>query len=719
MTATLPTASMPTHLCYTRDNWADAWTETPLLRCDSLNDQAAPAHATAQLHYRYGQAILPEIGSRSADSSKASVAAGSLVGKYVKVTVTGLGSWYGIIVDLNDDRTGEIGTTIPSGVENYTAYGLTLLLEKSSPIRQSVVKTPSGTATIGIAIPFNAGTDGRRDGSRVATGNFDTTAECFSDSELTEAPDFPAKWKASDAIDYLLANFPPKDKSGTAQITFSLVASSALDFELPMMPYDGMNLWDIINKLIPRQRGLGFNATVNGSEEVELNVWTHTASAISLPGGGTIPANTSTATYDITAAVNIQSANITTSAIQTYDQVVVYGNRTGSVFTVAAGDNIVEDWDSADETIYNLGASSSPAYATFDDNEKHAANADSRARDKLQRVYSWWRIPANWDGKGHTPSEGVDSTSVAMWSLDSDGTPQLTTVGSYLVSGLRIENYLPMRAAADYSGSVSPDNDTDTQSEFIPPILIVGISEVLSSSESASASSSRGDIVRWVHGERLDAAVDSEAANRRHRWNITTRIQTDAPGLIFQTNNAPQHFFAADRFESQGPFEDIPAGEEINTENWYATIYVTHQQRMKSVYPAAASVASGDVKRTLEIQVDDAYLDRLIPGTVVDLSYINVPSESDGGWLRDDRERLDDIARLAWMWYGTERQTLNLSFKAITTGFTVGTLITELTTNAGTESINTAITSVSFDLTNGVTTLQTHYNELDFVGLVT
>lgn len=699
MPASLPTAAHPGHLCYTKTTWAASWVERPLLRCNNLSNQAAPGHASAQFHYRYGRALLPAIGNRSADSSVSTVPRGSLLGHYVKVVVTGVGTWYGVLTDIVDDRTGDLTGNYASGTEQYTAYGLTLLLEKSLPIRQTKVKTGSGTSvTIGVAIPVNGGSDGRPTRSRIAAANQDATDNVFTNSLTTAIPD---TWTAQDFGDYLLDNFPPKDSAGTAQITFNLLGGTALNYKLPMFAYHGQNLWQILQRLIPRQRGLGFHAVVNGSDEVDIKVWSHSPTAISLPSGETIPANTDTTTYNVANAVNINNVTVTTSAIQTYDQVICVGERRGSVFSVDS--TVLEpDWTQGvgtDEDDYNDGRTADSDWSSLSDSEKFKRNSDYRAEDHLTRVFSWWRFPVDWDGL----SMSVTGAKKVFVAIDPDtGDPdEVADAMPHWAGELRIQSFVPLRQGVDYTGTITPATSEadDEEGEFLP-------------------------LLAWWDkelGERMDAAADGDTDART--WSVQTRVRDDAPGLIFQVVGGQQHYLANDLYVSNGSFEDTPSEAQArNHDSWRATIYVLQPQHVEARYPADDDVTSGDVVRVLELMIPDAYLDYLVPTTTVAINHAAdgtiTYGTSSGGWVRDDRERLDDIARLAWQWYGTERKTLNLSFRGITAGFDIGTIVTELQAPSGNQTINTAITNVTYDLNGGTTSLQTHYNEIDFAALV-
>lgn len=708
MPASLPSASQPTITCYTKSTWAAAWTERPILKAMRITEQVAPGHSSAVLEYRYGQAILPAIGSRPADSSAATIARGSLNGHYVKVTVSGLGDWYGIITDVVDSRGGLLGTTVPSGSEVYSAFGLTWLLDNCPPVRQSEVKTGTGTTTIiDRAIPFNGGTDGRQKANRIAWKNYDSTEKCFTDSTKTTSP---AAWTAANAVEYLLANFSPKNAAGSVLVPFALHSSALtfLDYELPLVAYEGLTPWQILTRLIDRRRGLGFHATIS-SGTVEIVAWSQNASTLTLPSGSSIPANGNTMTYNFDNAINIRDAQVTTSLLTRYDQVVCIGERAGSVFTVRPETNFEPDWTSTQETAYNTAASGKTGYSSLSDADKEAANQDRRAADDLARVFSWWRLRSAWSGRSDTdPSSG--SAPYAFPQIDSDGYLTTGTAANVHRGGLRVQTFLPMRQGVDYSsGAITPaTSDGDTaEGDFIPPFLLFQTDPIRTSTSDAG----------WVHCERLNQPVDSGSTKRAHTYSVDLAVREDAPGLVLRTVGKPQHYIAEDLYDANGSFEAITTGEGIDHDSWLATIYMLQDNYCRAQYPEQDDLPSLDLVRQLSLQIPGAYCDYIVPGTVVGVDAGELKKTTDGGYLRDDRPRLRDLARLAFAWYGQERRILSLSFKGITTGFAIGHLITTIGSGATLETINTCITSITYDLQGGTTSLQTQFGEMDFASL--
>ncbi len=707
MPASLPTASQPEVTVYTKVAWADSWTERPLAVAQQLSLQAAPSHPSATLWYRYGKGMLPEIGSRPADSALTTIARGNLLGHYVKISVSGLGDWYGIITDNTDQRAGVLPSSIPTGVEAYTAFGLTWLLDQV-PLLKSKVKYPGGSWEIDRCIPFNGGTEPESKNKRlnkVAWKNFDEDAKCFTDRSQTTTP---KAWKASDAVEYLIANYAPKDSAGDFVVPFGLHSSalSFLDYELPLIQYEGQTVWQIINRLIDRRRGLVWQLVLDaGTLKVKVN--SQNATDITLPSGGTVPANNDQRSYNFDTAVNIGEASVSTTLMTRYDQVIVRGERAGSVFTIRPQTNFEKDWTDADRDKYNKAASELTGYSSLNDADKEAANNDFRSQDNMARVFSWWRPKASWNGRSATHPVNA-SAPYALPKIDEDGYLITPDEPAHIQrAGLRIQPYVPMRQNVDYTKPIVPEleNEDADDTDYLPPMVWFQLQNL------RSGSTDEG----WVHAERLNQSIESNSSKRQQTYSVDIAVREDAPGLILRTVGRPQHYIAQDLYVSNGSFENIASGEGINSDKWLATIYMLQDNYCFGVYPEKDDLPSRDLIRPLMLQMPGAHCDWIVAGTVVSVAAGELKKTLNGGFLRDDRQKCRDIARLAFSWYGQDRKILRLSFKGITTGFNIGQLITTIGSGATLETINTCITSITYDLQGGRTTLHTQFGEMDFV----
>jgi hypothetical protein len=354
-------------------------------------------------------------------------------------------------------------------------------------------------------------------------------------------------------------------------------------------------------------------------------------------------------------------------------------------------------------TAYNTAASALTGYSALSDDDKKAANADRRAADDLAAVFSWWRMSRTWNARADTdPSSG--SADYAFPKINSDGDTDAETFANVQRSGLRIQNYIPLRTGISYAGTVDLETEeADTiDADFLPPILLY-------KTQALRASGDAG----WVHAERLNAAYESESTKREFAYSVDLSVRQDTCGLIVKTQGAPQHYVAADLYTANSSFEAIPSGVGINHNQWLATIYMLQDAYCRAQFPLEADVPALDLVRQLVIRVAGSYLDYLVPGTIVGVNAGQLVL-TDGGFVRDDRQRLKDIARMAFEWYGTQRKILNLSFRGVVSGFSIGHMITTIGSGATEETINTAITSITYNLRDGSTSLTTSFGELDF-----
>ena len=137
----------------------------------------------------------------------------------------------------------------------------------------------------------------------------------------------------------------------------------------------------------------------------------------------------------------------------------------------------------------------------------------------------------------------------------------------------------------------------------------------------------------------------------------------------------------------------------------------------------AALTGPQDAVRLLVIDAGRrAELHYVAPGTVVDTDDGQLERHA-GGFIRDDRPWLQDLARLAFEWYGRQRQAFTLSYRQASGLFYVGDLITTIGKAATLETVRTVITEVRIELaqsTNDVhrTSIRTQWAELDALQLI-
>lgn len=696
--------SHPPQAVYVRDNWGDAWGQpVQYLYCDRMTLTAAPTLPTAQLVYRYGEALQPGATSWAAYSRQ------DLGGKYVRVQVAGLGDWFGVILDRDDDRWGAKiaadDTRTSRGVEHYTAVGLEDLLDRVT-IRESIVSDGSGgEKTIARAIPFNGGSDNPvrkpADGANAHKNKGEKDTWIFTDTFWGEDP---RTWNARRIIEYLLAYFPPKDESDNQDLPIELdtdeeVAQvSALEWHEPTLVAEGRTLKGILERLVDRRRGLGWKLVIDeGANKILVRVFSHAAADITL-SGGTLPGNLDQRTLDFDTAVNMEAATVRTSRAHRYDQIVVRGARRGSICTISFTDETLsEDWtqgSGSSEELYEKAASVESDYSDLTDVEKRRRNKEVRSQDDLQRVFSWFKLPFDWDGKVGDGEGGTKNPAIPK--LDSNGDATSESIPLW-VPGIRFEPDTPLLTDHSYETTPVGENVPENSNvNVVPPIVLI---------------KTHPETDRYVHVE--DATQEEDSAGDGGRdWSCDVRVDDRAPRLILPVIGETQHHLARDNFTALSA-DEFSTDEALSYTDLVCTVYFLGDESVVEKNPADDSVSATDVKRALELHVADAHLDWMPDQTVYRVEHGALKRSTGGRFIRDDRDRLKDIAETAWEWYGTDRSILELSYKSLEGVFQPGILITKIGKNETEETINTVITSVDYDLIAGTTSLRTDFAEID------
>ncbi len=669
-------------------SWSDDWTAVPYLRCVQATSKTNPDISEAVLVYEFGTALRP--GHEVWTQYSALVIAGN----YVRIQIAGLGNWYGTIVDVTTDLTEA------PGVQHFTCYGLEWLLTKVA-LTQSKLVNPDDNSinTLNRALPFNMPRESMGPRSTL-DGNMDPDSPLFTSNFYTAL-----RWTALDIVNYLFAYFSPRDKDGTEHVPFELDEESqteSLFWASPPLDPHGRTIKEIVDQLIDPKRALGYRVKVDegrdGSGKVLLQVFTHAATKIILQSSS-LPANAEQTTIALDGDSDVEHFSIRATTAATVDQVVARGARRGSVFTIGYQDGtLLGDWGSAQEEAYEAAASGAADYAGLSTEEKRARNNDYRAHDAFERVFSWFTIPASWDfevGDG----TGTSTTAPAFPAVIAHG-PASSSSMTIWRPGLRLESFVPLLSDHDYSGdnvsagTVENSGPDNSAAEFLAPFALLKIRET-------------PDHYQYV--DQIAVAEEAGDLDRGQAWSANLRVRQDDAGLILEVVGGHQHYLAKADF-AELPDEEFDEGQYLSFTTMIATVYALADEYADAVYPADADVVAGDIKRTLEIDVPDAFLDWIPENTVVGLDDGQLQTVTTGGWLRDDRDRLQDIARTAWEWYGDNRQTIRVQLKRLDNTVHIGQLIT----TADGATVNTVVTAVEYDFENATTVIETHYANLDF-----
>jgi hypothetical protein len=698
------------HRVYVKRLWADPWAQVEGLYCDWFKLACSPDVSEAELSWTAGRVMPPgetDFGNRATLGYE---------GYYVRIDLdqTPNGTppwdiaytpirWYGVIVDSAQDRGG-IGETVTYVKQKLICRGLEYLLHRAT-VDSSFVKTAAGEAEIGRAIAFNLGSGEesdhiRKDNRSTAVG---VNGSYIFAASLDEADCEP--WYGDEIADYLLAYHHPEDKNGIVKIPFELdpgFSSSVLRKFSPTLHAQDKTVKEVLDELIDRRRGIAWYVDVNVlsvagvvlSETPQVVVVTFNKDIIILPSGAAIPANPSQTTWLMDDLATIRSHTLVSDTAVQFDRVIAKGERLGACFTIDYDSTTLEkDWTGALETAYDDGASGDAGYAALDDYAKMSANQQFRRADKFLKVYRYFRVPPTWDGSVNG--------SVACPNPDDAG--GATTVFWY--PGLRFKDSLPLLTERDYANvaAITSEELTKSKPEYLRPFALIY-------DNSAS---------RYYYTDRMahgGALVDDLPTSSGRDYSAHLRMQDDAFGIIVDVSGRPQHAIASTDFTPADAVDTSDFEADLPWQTINATVFAEFDQHVEAKWPLVPLTTDADAIKELIIHCPNMRLDYLTPGTNIGIDSAGSALATAGGYVRDDRTLLKDIARSAFQWYGQTRQALSVVRHYLVPDVNLGTLVTFVGDAADLEEVNSVVTSQTFNVAEGTISTQTQFAQLDLRG---
>lgn len=697
------------HKVFVAQHWADDWEEKPGLFCDFCTFSAAPTVSEAQLAYKFG--YMQRAGSEQLIFEGPL----SIDEYYVKVEISqGIDDdgddlpakkWIGVVVNSSKGRHGMAADAAqPGGRQTFICRGLEFFLQRTIIDKSWVMGSSGDEKEIQRAVGFNLGSGDETAKWREANRALEFGVEGVGIFDVRSGEDI-IPWTSAEAINYLLKYYPPQDKNGDAQIEFSLdpgFSSTVLQALEPALQVHGKNLKQILDELVDRRRLVTWKIDFDDDENPVIKAFTFNASDVELPEDQTITANADQRTvyFDSDGSI-VGVPKLTTDSATRYDLIIARGERLGACFTISYQTGTLDkDWTSDLQTKYQDAATGAAGYAALSTQKKIDWNASYRRSDELIKVYRYYRLSLNWDGyvSDHvvcpdpsTPFEPDNAPSAAFW-----------------VPGLRFKPVLPLLTENDYSTSTtSPTVGTlaDSKAEYRRPFAV-----------------GYDGTSRYYFLDKIGAGggPTRATADKVGPFAVSVRMHDDHCAVILDVNGAGQHAIAKNDFTAaEGTRADAGHGEEATFSpvfNWkqiHVTVFVEFDQYAEQKYPDTQLTTDADQVRRLIIDVPKMRLDYLAPSTIVGLDNAGLVIEATGGYVRDDRDRLKDIARAAYAWYGQERQTVEFVKKNLVSDLDIGTLITKVGSSADPQTVNTVVTQMSYDLLAGTVAVKTQFGELD------
>jgi hypothetical protein len=730
-----------------RSAWTAEWTEAEDVYLDSLSLVANPQISGAACSMRYGWIRQPD------EIPAAEVEALDLLNKFVRVEIYESLSgeidrtWVGVCrgqVDVDEgvhkltkrNQFGVVEYEYPAtGVRQYTVLGIESLLDNQVVLESGCEKpTETGWWLVHRGLTFNEPHQRGKAASEATTGNRSTSkTEVRTGREVYLFPknlDAAARWTSLDIAEYLLALFSPASEDGAARVNFVLNYSfdfALVWYETPILASEGRTVWSLLNQLFDRRRGIAFRVDYNtDTNNIELVLFTFNPSAIT-SGDDELPANPTATDLDLDDAADIEGLTINSEALAYVNQVVVRGARAVTVCTVSEADQTSTNyWAEADQTAYATAGEDEPDFATLDEDEQELVRQEARATERFAKVYRDYGLPVAWDGLVGD-GEGGDTNP---YFPDVYGNEAADTL-NYWIAGLRYEPQLPLRTNSDYADDAIETGVVNTTATNQPweyrPILACAKTSVQLLPQEIQDDLGNSDFDydgRWLNLIEWDKNPALEFAP--NLYAVTPRPLQDAPGLSLRVQGAPQFVMGGSGVSDLLEYYCLA---RIDPSYLTATVAFEVDGWCEGKYPL--SVSGGAIVERLVINAGErAKLIYVAPGTVVDLKD-GALVRSEGGYLRDDRPKLEALARFAYRWYATPRKSVSFTINRILLQpeIAIGQMITRVGGGGPAPggpfrwiTINTPITSISYEFPEGAgprppfqrTRVATDFAALDF-----
>lgn len=630
-------------------------------------------------------------------------------GYYVKVEIaqdalgvfTAVRAWYGVVVVTNESRSGRQGQNGEIGEQVFECRGLEYLLQRTIVDTSTVAKAGDTEVDINRGIAFNMGSghgnESMRIGNRHATvGNNDAFifSETISDDPYID--DTASLWSAADIVKYLLHYHPPKDRTQTQIVPFDLIETSGLEILQKFFPTQTAHeksVKQILDELIDRRRIMTWWLEVDPDDQDErptLRICTFNTTDLTLPSGQVVTANPNQANWFTDDDGLVVSFSFVKDDSSKFHQVIARGEPLGACFTVAntTYGNLEADWDTPLEAAYDAGASGATGYAALEDWEKDSAHQAFRNTDRFKKVYRYFRVPPDWNGEA--------SGEIVFRGPDSPGLEALP----HWTPGLRFGPLLPLLTETDYASvtAITSEMLEGSKPEYRRPFALIF-------DDSAN---------RYYHMDKLSYGQELEDGLRTNgrTWSAHLRMQDDAFGVIVDVSGIYQHVIASADFTAADANDFYDTTEALDWRDVYCTVFCEYDGFAEAKYPLTVTV-DDDVVKTLRLHVPNARLDYIVPETIVGVDDEGALQRTSGGYVRDDRDKLKDVARSSYEWYSTSRRSITAVYRSLIFTQELGNLILN-TGNVNNQVVsNSVVTALTFNLLQNTTTIQTQFAQLD------
>ena len=610
------------------------------------------------------------------------------------------GSWYGVVTNETRSENERYDTVNEAaGTQTIAANGVEWLLAKHQ-IVESVIQDdpgiPDSVFRVPEAIAFNDYTAKKRTPVQ-RLGNQANIASTItlpggilqkSVQVFDKTMNNPRMWNAKEIIDYLLCFFTHYGEVGQPSETpiiwtLELPTDNVLGWYEPRkFEVHGSTVFEAISGLVNRKRGLVWWVEVdedNDEFKVKADTMIAGAGGRTLPGSGlNLPQNSTIVSLDF---VDSPSANQFSHVIGTSRRrnnqtvtgsVEVQAARRGVVMPLTINAQLLPAWEAADEA----------AYATADD-------ATRMSDEDLQRVYTHFILDPDWDG---TP----------LATLSRSGSQGDDTAGAppFWRSGIRFENYLPIKANHSYDGLGGETNNLpqNLMPTFFKPTAVIEVETGM-----------------WKNVQNLYDRANAEGSNTSGiKFNCSVRMMKDQPGVVIDPTSGPNHLLGLNHFGAV----NTDFRPKLDYTKLEVMVYMTLSERIRVFDPFdETQYPTNERFDHYLINVirlgDRLHVDQWQPSTHAEHGLPTGP----GGYLRDDRREMRDLATMAYDdWYGSTRDELTINLGMINQQLMLGNLIVE---DWDGNAMNSIVSQLNHDFFASTTTIITKFPDIDLSEFIT
>lgn len=674
---------------YMKPTWAGAWQLQPFMVPQSYTYSCAPMVSRATVQYEFGYINQPSLLQSLPFSLYVPYNAGPW---YVALAtqVSGQAEVMHWVGQMAEDEIILDRPTNPSGVQTFTAFGFEHLLDRKH-VSQSYVIQDGTEGVIDHVLVFNQ----RYERGGELFGNRSTNPDSndvyrFFDPNGGGAPQ---EWTALNILVYILYYFANKLPDGTASPIQFLIAGQydALDDIVETFDFSPrercVTVWEALNQLIDRRRGLGFVLRQSGVAGSPVYIWIYSQleSPITL-GDATLPANTEQFFFDVP---NVWPYNqlmdeipMRYSSTNMYDTIIVQGERIRVAGSFRFRDGTLEEgWTDALEMNYE-----GQGQAPVDEPDLRRSN------DIFRSVYSYFTVPVTWDWYVY---DADGTTRNLLLTAKPDGTVT-TTRNADLIGynyGKVFERDLPFKEATDYSVSPKVDHNPAGIDPELAKLIVF-----LPNTDDAV-------VTKYYLAEK--------GADTEDEWPSASVRPLDT-SLGVEVKASPNYLLAHNHFDPSPGHEEESDADPIDYESMVVTASIYSDVRTHVVLNGV-SLPQQDTKPALIVNLADCHYWYVAPNTMYDVKDDGTvkPFLEAHSVVRNDTFRLRQVGAYLRWWFSRQRQALTLTVKYIGIYAQPGQLITSLNTVWNREPVNAVITSREVNFEDGWTRITTSYMELD------